>query len=1048
MLEFVISWSLRHRLIVVVCWLVVAATGVASFLHLPLEAFPDTTPVQVQINTTAPALGPLEVERQITARLERGITGLQGLVELRSISKAGFSQVTAIFAEGAPLYLSRQLVAERVQTISLPEGISQPTLGPVATGLGEIFHYLVRSDTVGLAELRTLQQWTIEPQLRSIAGVAEVNTWGGAERQLQVVVDPLTLSKLGLSLTDLITALTDNNVNVGGGVIVEGGEAASVQGTGLITDIAEIGEIVIVTTDGVPVRVRDVATVVDGHALRRGAVTADGRGEVVLGLGFLLVGDNSHDVSAALATRLASIEKTLPAGVIVETVLQRSTLIDDVLRTVRKNLFEAALLVIAVLFVFLGNLRAGLIVAAAIPLSLLFAFNVMVQVGVVGSLMSLGAIDFGLVVDSAVIQVENAMRRLATVSDHDERTTTEIVRDAALEVRKPTMFGELIILIVYLPILTLTGIEGQLFRPMALTVVFALLGSMLFSLTLLPVLTSLLLQRRTARAVGSADVEGSDDVEGSADVDHDGVVTRALRRVYLPLLQLSLSRPWPVVVAAVIALVVGAAVSTRLGTEFVPRLSEGTLVVNTVRLASISLEESVRYGTQIEQALLHHFPDEISRVWSRTGSGEVATDPMGIELTDVFITLKPRAVWTQATTQDELAERIQRLLSTFPGMRPSQTQPIEMRINEMVAGVRSDVGVKIFGDDLDALKASAARVFDLVESTAGASDVVVEQITGAPVVVVEVDREAVARHGIAVCEVLEVVRALGGIEVGELQEGERRFPIAVRLSDAYRTSPEALGRVVVAAENGARVPLSQLARITRSEGPSTLQREWGKRRIVVQTNVRGRDVGGFVDELRDRLDREVQLPAGGFIRFGGQFEHLQAATRRLLVVVPLALLLIFGLLYVTYGRVLDAARVFLGVPFAAIGGVIALWARDIPFSVSAAVGFIALSGVAVLADMVLVSSIHHKQDAGLDLVDAIAAAATERLRPVIMTALVAGLGFLPMALSSGIGAEVQRPLATVVVGGLLSSTALTLLVLPAVSVLLGRRFPAAPAAPR
>ncbi len=1046
MLQRIISWSLGHRAVVVIAWLVVALTGIASFLRLPLDAFPDTTPVQVQINTPAPALGPLEVERQITARLERAITGLQGLVEVRSVSKAGFSQVTAIFADGAPLYLSRQLVAERVLNASLPVGIAAPSLGPVATGLGEIFHYLVRNDggehPGRLAQLRTLQQWSIAPQLRSVAGVAEVNTWGGAERQLQVVVDPVALIKFDIAFQELLTALQDNNVNVGGGIIEQAGEASTVQGVGLVTSIEDIGAIVVRAKNGVPILVRDIAHVVDGAAIRRGAVTADGHGEVVLGLGFLLVGENSQTVSRALSARLDTIKKSLPQGVIVEAVASRSTLVDDVLRTVRVNLLEGALLVVAILFIFLGNLRAGLIVAVAIPLSLLFAFDVMLQVGVAGSLMSLGAIDFGLVVDSAVIQVENAVRRLHDVDDDDPRDVVAIVLDAALEVRKPTMFGELIILIVYLPILTLTGIEGQLFRPMALTVVFALVGSMLFSLTLLPVLSSLVLRRRKAAKGGQQAPQHA----------HDEVaVVRVLKRAYLPLLQASLRRPQRVIAAAVVVFVAGAGLATRLGTEFVPRLSEGSLVINTVRLASISLDESVRYGTLIEQALLEHFPDEIERIWSRTGTAEVATDAMGVELTDVFITLKHRDEWAKASTQEELSERIQRLLSTFPGMRPSITQPIEMRVNEMVAGVRADVGVKIFGDDLDGLKTAAQRVEAILKDTPGATDIVVEQMTGAPMVVVDVDREAIARHGISVREVLDVVRALGAIDVGELQEGDRRFPIAVVLAEAYRHSPEALGSVVVVAVNGERIPLRQLARITRSEGPGTIQREWGQRRIVVQTNVRGRDVGGFVDEVRVRLDRELSLPPGWFVRFGGQFEHFADAARRLLIVVPIALLLIFALLFATYGSVVDAGRVFLGVPFAAVGGVAALWLRGLPFSVSAAVGFIALSGVAVLADMVLVSSIGQKQRDGAGLDEAIVAAASERLRPVIMTALVAALGFLPMALSVGIGAEVQRPLATVVVGGVLSSTVLTLLVLPAVSLLLGqwwsRRHRSAYAAP-
>ena len=1024
LLDWIMSWSLRHRVVVIVAWLAIAMAGVLSFLRLPLDAFPDTTPVQVQVNTTASALGPLEIERQITARIEQALGGLRGLVEVRSVSKPGFSQVTAIFSADAELYLSRQLILERVSTVALPAGIERPSLGPVATGMGEVFQFLVRgkknelptaAPSRTLAELRTLQQWTIAPQLRAVPGVAEVNTWGGDEREIQVAVDPTALLRHDIPLADLIEALQHDNVNVGGGTIEENGEAAVVVGVGIVDNPQQLEDIVIARRDGVPVCVRDVAQVVDGRSLRRGAVTADGTGEVVLGIGFLLMGENGQDVTHALALRLASIEKSLPAGVTTEVVYARTTLIDRVLHTVRTNLLEGALLVIAVLFVFLGNVRAGLIVAAAIPLSLLFAFNLMLQVGVTGSLMSLGAIDFGLVVDSSVIQIENAARRLA---GHDERPVDVIVRDATLEVRTPTMFGELIILIVYLPILTLTGIEGQLFRPMALTVIFALLGSMLLSLTLIPVLASLLLKKTTAA--------------------HDTIVVRALQRLYRPLLARALGAQRFVIAVAVVVFVGGVVVATRLGREFVPRLQEGAIVINTVRLASVSLDESVRYGTQLEQVLLQAFPDEIARVWSRTGSAEVATDPMGVELTDVFITLTPREQWTKATTYDEVATRMKVTLAGFPGMRAAFSQPIEMRINEMVAGIRNDVGIKIFGDDLDELKRQAALVEQIVKGIAGAVDIAVEQVTGAPVVSVDVDRAAVARAGVAVKDVLDVVAALGGLPVGELQQGELRFPIVVRLDDRFRGSADALARALVVTATGDSVPLGRLTTITRRDGPTTISREWGQRRIVVQVNVRGRDVGGFVDEVRARLDTGLTLPTGYSVRFGGQFEHFAAARNRLLLVVPLALLLVFGLLTITYGTVIDAARVFSGVPFAAVGGVVALWVRHIPFSVSAAVGFIAVSGVAVLADMVLMSTIRHKRAEGLDVHAAIVAAAHERVRPVVMTALVASVGFVPMALNTGLGAEVQRPLATVVIGGVISSTLLTLFVLPVLSLALGR----------
>jgi cobalt-zinc-cadmium resistance protein CzcA len=1027
MLDTIITWSLRHRAVVLLAWLGIAVGGVIAFARLPIDAFPDTTPVQVQVNTVAPALSPLEIERQITARVEQGISGLPDLVEVRSLSRFGLSQVTVVFEDGTDVYRARQVVSERLRAVKLPPGVEAPTLGPVATGLGEVFHYLVTAaegaagEGVSAADLRTAQDWIIKPQLASVPGVAEVNSWGGEERQIQVVVDPAALQARGLTLTDLADALGRNNLNVGGGTIDVAGEASLVQGVALLTRRQDVEQVVVVAKGGVPVRVRDVARVVDGHEIRRGAVTAGGTGEVVLGLGFLLIGENSHDVTARLAARLAEVRKTLPAGIRATPVYQRTTLVEQVLATVRTNLLEGAILVVAVLFVFLGSIRAGLIVAAAIPLSMLFAFDLMVRAGVAGSLMSLGAIDFGLIVDSSVISVENSVRRLA--EDRSDRSRVEVVRDAALEVRRPTMFGELIILIVYLPILFLEGIEGKLFRPMALTVVFALAGSMLLSVTLIPVLSSLLLPRRMKPG--------------------EGVVVRAAKRVYRPVLAAAIRWKWAVLAGAALLMVNGALLARTLGSEFVPRLYEGTVVINTVRLASVSLDESVRYGTEIEKVLLAAYPDEIERIWTRTGSAEVATDPMGVELSDVFVTLRPRERWTRATTQAELVAAMQATLEVLPGMRMVFTQPIEMRVNEMEAGIRADVGVKVFGDDLEVLRRKAAEIDAVLRAVPGAADVVTEQVTGLSVLQVEVDWDAIARRGIAAREVLDVVEALGGIGVGEIQEGERRFPLAIRLDDRYRRDPDAVRRIVVTASNGDRIPLGQLARVATVEAPAAVNREWAKRRIVVQANVRGRDVGSFVADARAAIDRAVELPPGYYLRFGGQFEHLEAAKHRLLIVVPIALASILVLLYVTYGRVRDALRVFTGVPFAALGGVVALWLRDLPFSISAGVGFVALSGVAVLGDMVLVSTIRQLLDDGRELGDAVRTAAERRLRPVLMTALVAGLGFMPMAVNTGIGSEVQRPLATVVIGGVISATLLTLVVLPALySAFAPRRRPA------
>jgi cobalt-zinc-cadmium resistance protein CzcA len=1009
MLTRTIDWSLRHRFVVLAAAAAVVVAGVLAFRELPIDAFPDTTPTQVQVNALAPALTPEEVEQQLTIPIENALAGLPHVEELRSISKFGLSQVTLRFAEGTDLWFARQQVAERVGRVEVPPNVDPPSLGPVATGLGEVFHYLVKSETRSLEELRTLHDWVIAPQLRSVPGVAEVNAWGGEEKQWHVVVDPRRLQQFDLSLGDLYEALESNNANVGGGVVERGGSSTLVLGVAALDGARAIEEVVVAARHGVPVRVRDVAQVRVGHEIRRGATTADGEGEAILGLGFMLVGENSHAVTAALAKRLDEVKSRLPEGVVVEPVYERTELVDHVLGTVETNLLEGALLVIAVLFVFLGNLRAGIVVACAIPLSMLFAFDAMLRFGIAGTLMSLGAIDFGLVVDSSVILVENAERRLAEA--RDGRSVMEIVRDAAVEVRKPTLFGELIIMIVYLPILALEGVEGKMFRPMALTVIFALLGSAIVSMTVMPVLASMALRR-------------------NAGVHREPRLVRWLKAGYRPVLEWALRHVKIVLGAALAIVLVAAALATRLGSEFIPRLNEGTIVINTVRLAEVSLSESLRYGDGIEKVLLARFPDEVKRVWSRTGTAEIATDPMGLELTDVFVTLQPRERWKRAETQDELAAEMQAELADMPGMRLSFLQPIEMRVNEMIAGVRSDVGIKVFGDDLDVLKATAREIESLVSGIPGAADVTVEQVTGQPVLRITVDRAAIGRYGIPARDVLDVVEAVGTRVTGQVREGQRRFELAVRLRDEYRDDPAKLAMIQVRAPNGDRVPLGRLTTIRETTGPTTIQREWGKRRLVVQANVRDRDLGGFVDEVRERLARDLELPAGYFVRYGGQFENLERAQRRLAIVVPLALVLIFALLYVTYRRVLDSLRIFAGVPFAMVGGVLALLGRGLPFSISAAVGFIALSGVSVLGDMVLVSRVRQLLARGLPLSDAIREAATTRLRPVLMTAAVAAIGFLPMALNTGVGAEVQRPLATVVIGGVITSTLLTLVVLP------------------
>ena len=1020
MIELIIQWSLNNRLLVLILGLLLIATGMTSMMRLPIDAFPDTTPVQVQINTVAPALSPAEIEQQITFPVEQAISGLPGLTLVRSISKFGLSQVTAIFEDSVDIYFARQLISERLLTAELPEGVPRPEMGPVATGLGEIFHYLVRGDgRHTLEQLTTLHDWVIKPRLRSVPGVAEVNTWGGLKKQYHVLVDPNRLIRHDLTLDDLTEALRRNNLNVGGGNLERAGELFLVQGVGLATNEEEIANILIESSNGVPIRVRDVAHIEIGHEIRRGAATADGESEVVLGLAFMLMGENSRMVTERLSERLNQIRSTLPDGVTVETVYERTELVNQVIHTVKENLFHGALLVVAVLFIFLGNLRAGLLVAFAIPFSMMFAFNAMLKYGIAGSLMSLGAIDFGLIVDSSVIQIENGMRRLGI--DGNRRSKLEVVRDAVLEVRRPTMFGELIIMIVYLPVLTLEGVEGKLFRPMALTVIFALLGSLVLSLTLMPVLASWLLPRRPK--------------------ERENLIVRAIQWVYRPAVRLAMRLHYLVIIGSFVLLAGGVWLGLNLGSAFIPRLSEMGIVINTVRLSGVSLEESIRYGKRIEQFILDGFPDEVRDIWTRFGTAEVATDPMGIELSDIFITLNPRRDWTRAQTQEELVDLMASEMEGLPGMRLIFTQPIEMRINEMVAGIRTDVGIKIFGDSLDDLKSLAERIETVVRSVPGAADVYTEQITGQPVLEVRVDPKAIARHGVPVAHVLEIVEAIGGTVVGEVREGQRRFDLVVRLSEPYRRDPGALERILVPTASGGRIPLTQLASIERIEGPSTITREWQKRRIVIQTNVRGRDVGTFIEELRERIDRTITMPSGYYISYGGQFEHLERARLRLMIVVPMALAMILFLLYTSTRSWRDSLIIFTGAPFAAIGGVLFLWLRDMPFTISAGVGFVAVSGVAMLNGLVMISTIRQMLDEGTPLPEAIERSALMRLRPVLMTALVAGLGFVPMMFNTGVGAEVQRPLATVVVGGVISDNLLTLVILPTLYKILGDKAP-------
>ncbi|MCM2370728.1 efflux RND transporter permease subunit [Aporhodopirellula aestuarii] len=1021
MLNYLIDFSLKHRALVILTALLFAGVGVFSLQQLDIDAFPDTTPVQIQINTVAPSLASEEIERQITFPVEQAISGLPGLHELRSISKFGLSQVVVIFDDGIDIYFARQLINERLSTVELPDGIQRPQMGPVSTGLGEVFHYVLVYEGVDfskvaqqerikrMTELRTIHDWVVKPQLRSVRGVAEVNSWGGYEKQYQVRLQPDLLVKYGLTFEQVSEAIEANNENVGGGTVTDGSEMLLVHGVGRTVNLEEIKDVVITAKDGVPVRIRDVAEVEIGHEIRRGAVTANGRGEAVLGLGFMLMGENSHDVTWSIKKKIASIQETLPAGVRIQTVYDRTELIDHVIHTVQKNLFEGGLLVIAVLFIFLGNLRAGLIVAAAIPLSMLFAFSGMLKFGIAASLLSLGAIDFGLVVDSSVVMIENCVRHLA--HNRDGKSRLEIIREAAIEVRKPTMFGELIIMIVYLPILTLEGIEGKLFRPMAITVIMALAGSMVLSLTLMPVLASLFLPKNVQ--------------------EKEPLLIRVLKRLYAPVLRFTMHHKTFVIGAALLLLVsVFGLVAPNLGSEFVPRLSEGAITINVVRLAGTTLEESMRYNTQMEQVLLDKFPDEVSQVWSRIGTAEVATDPMGTELTDLFLTLHPREQWTRAETQEELVIKVQEELRDLPGPRLAMSQPIEMRMNEMISGVRSDVAAILYGDDLDLMVEKASEIERALNAIPGSEDVKVEQVSGQPVLQIRVKQDEIARYGVSASTIMNLVRSLGSHHVGEVYEGQLRFPLIIRLPEKARANPDAIRQILVATPSGERIPLSRLATIEKVEGPNTIKRDWYQRRITIEANVRGRDLGSFVAEARRTIDEKVQLPPGRYrVEWGGQFENLQRAQLRLMIVVPIALLMILSLLYATYRNWVDSLRVFTGVPFAWIGGVLALWVRDMPFSISAAVGFIALSGVAVLDDMLLVSTIRQLRRRGRSLDEAVEEAAMTRLRPILMTTLVASLGFVPMAFSTGMGAEVQRPLATVVIGGVCSAMIMSLLVL-------------------
>lgn len=1031
MFERILRFAIEQRLLVMLAVLAMAGLGIASYQKLPIDAVPDITNVQVQINTAAPGSSPLETEQRITFPIETAMAGLPHLKQTRSLSRSGLSQVTVTFEDGTDLYFARQLVNERLQTAreQLPEG-AEAVMGPISTGLGEIFLWTVEAEEGALkadgtpysaTDLRVIQDWIIKPQLRTVPGVAEINTIGGHAKLFQVAPDPARLAAYRITLADLVTALERNNANVGAGFIERNGEQLTIRAPGQLEGIEDIAAIVVTQREGTPIRVRDVARVAIGEELRSGAATENGR-EVVLGTVFMLIGENSRSVSQAVAERLESINRSLPAGVVAVPVYDRTHLVDKAIATVKKNLIEGAILVVAVLFLFLGNIRAALITALVIPLSMLFTFTGMFANKVSANLMSLGALDFGIIVDGAVVIVENAIRRLAHAQQRHGRLLTRSERlhevfAASREARRALVFGQLIIMVVYLPIFALTGVEGKMFHPMAFTVVIALFGAMILSVTFVPAAIALFITGRVR--------------------EEENAVMRAARRGYAPVLAWVMRRR-NLAFALAAASVLGAGVlASRMGSEFVPSLSEGDFALQALRVPGTGLGQSLDMQQRLERALVAQVP-EVLRVFARTGTAEIASDPMPPNISDAYVMLRPREQWPDpGKSREALVAEIQQVAAGVPGSNYELSQPIQLRFNELISGVRSDVAVKVFGDDMDVLGSTAQRIATTLQQVPGASDVKVEQTSGLPVLTVNIDRDKAARYGLNVGDVQDTLAmAVGGRQAGTLFEGDRRFDLVVRLDEGLRTDPQGLSRLLLPLPGGtadgiAFIPLGDVATLDLELGPNQVSRENGKRLVVVSANVRGRDIGSFVAEAEARIQAEVQVPAGYWTTWGGQFEQLQSAARRLQVVVPVALLLVFTLLFMMFNNVKDGLLVFTGIPFALTGGVLALWLRDIPLSISAGVGFIALSGVAVLNGLVMLAFIRNLREEGRSLVDAVNEGALTRLRPVLMTALVASLGFVPMALATGTGAEVQRPLATVVIGGILSSTALTLLVLPA-----------------
>lgn len=1057
MLEKIIRFAIAHRWLMLLLTLALVGLGVWSFTKLPIDATPDITNVQVQINTETPGYSPLEAEQRVTFPIETALAGLPRLDYTRSLSRYGLSQVTVIFEDGTDIYFARQQVSERLQQVKsqLPEGLD-PDMGPIATGMGEIFMYTVDADPTArkrdgtpytATDLRTLQDWVVRPQMRNTPGVTEVNTIGGFERQIHITPDPAKLVALGFTLHDVVTAIAANNQNVGAGYIERNGQQFLVRVPGQVADLDAIREIVLDRREGVPIRVRDVALVGEGPELRTGAATQNGR-EVVIGTVVMLVGANSREVSQASAAKLETANASLPEGVTARPVYDRTALVDRTIHTVAKNLIEGAILVVVVLFLLLGNVRASLVTAAVIPLAMLFTVIGMVRGGVSGNLMSLGALDFGLIVDGAVIIIENCLRRFGEAQHALGRTMTreerfDLTAVATAEVIRPSLFGVGIITAVYLPIFALSGIEGKMFHPMAITVVLALTGAMLLSLTFVPAAVATFLGGRVE--------------------EKENRLMAWTKRRYAPMLAWSLKRRGWVLTGAAALVVLCSLLATRLGTEFIPNLDEGDITVQALRIPGTSLTQSVAMQETLEKTLAG-FP-EVERVFAKIGTAEVASDPMPPSISDTFVMLKPREDWPDPRKpKDELLEEMEAAITRLPGNNYELTQPIQMRTNELISGVRADVAVKIYGDDLDQLVRTAAQVQRVMAAVPGAADVKTEQVAGLPLLTVVPDRQALVRYGLNSGDVQDTVAtAVGGEVAGQLFDGDRRFDLVVRLPEGVRQDPAALADLPIPlgsngeADESSRpaswvggaprtVPLREVARIESTLGPNQINRENGKRRVVVTANVRDRDLGGFVNELQSAIEAKVRVPTGYWIEYGGTFEQLISASRRLAIVVPVTLVIIFGLLFMAFGSAKDAAIVFSGVPLALTGGVIALALRGIPLSISAGVGFIALSGVAVLNGLVMIAFIRKLREQGDFLDNAIVDGALGRLRPVLMTALVASLGFLPMALNVGAGSEVQRPLATVVIGGIVSSTLLTLLVLPALYRWLHRQAEGSPRA--